>query len=520
MKSTKYLLLILTSILLLVSQVDAQDTPVITPVYSSFARGTTVIPRFHDGENFPARNLEGGVYVGTPETVGAVVVSQDYNKPMDQWTGGTYGSDGKRDTSKAPAWLNGRVDNVTIDGRGGISRLNPSVYPDGVTYDGIILNGNGYRVDRLRVFDVPGTAGVFKRVVRNRWGPPKLWDQGNTILSNLTALAVLRGFDLQFVDGQVRNINVSAFRDWGVKVHHAIMYSQVHTWGGRGPGIWQSGVRCQGSQLYAESGPVGIKIDGGGNRLTQIYTHTCWVNDVDLNGSGNHLSDFEFRVDKLGVAIDGQYNTLTDGEVEAKNGTVGIQVGGNGGNGLTIRNVSLSMWGQSEAIGFTTDVKLSNCDLDFLIVGGAVGVDLTGPNGESRIGWGNTINIRRSGSDPKSQTTEVIRLPATWSKSNHIYVNGIEKFPEVIATPGIMPPVVVEPEPEPEPVVVESGLLGDYNNNGEVDAADYTAWQDAMTARSTTLLNDPTPGTVDGSDYLYWQSHFGETVDEEPGETP
>jgi hypothetical protein len=53
-------------------------------------------------------------------------------------------------------------------------------------------------------------------------------------------------------------------------------------------------------------------------------------------------------------------------------------------------------------------------------------------------------------------------------------------------------------------------LLGDYNGDDFIDAADYTVWRDAMTAGSTVLLNDPTPGTVDESDFLYWRDHFGQ----------
>jgi hypothetical protein len=56
------------------------------------------------------------------------------------------------------------------------------------------------------------------------------------------------------------------------------------------------------------------------------------------------------------------------------------------------------------------------------------------------------------------------------------------------------------------------GLTGDYNNNGVVDAADYSVWRDALTAGATSLVNDATPGTVDESDFLYWRAHFGETL--------
>jgi len=57
-----------------------------------------------------------------------------------------------------------------------------------------------------------------------------------------------------------------------------------------------------------------------------------------------------------------------------------------------------------------------------------------------------------------------------------------------------------------------AGLAGDYNDNGFIDAADYTAWRDALTAGATELTNDSTPGTVDESDFLYWRDHFGEAL--------
>ncbi len=53
---------------------------------------------------------------------------------------------------------------------------------------------------------------------------------------------------------------------------------------------------------------------------------------------------------------------------------------------------------------------------------------------------------------------------------------------------------------------------GDYNEDGVIDAADYTVWRDVLAAGGTELPNDPTPGTVDESDYVYWKAHFGETT--------
>jgi hypothetical protein len=52
------------------------------------------------------------------------------------------------------------------------------------------------------------------------------------------------------------------------------------------------------------------------------------------------------------------------------------------------------------------------------------------------------------------------------------------------------------------------GIAGDYNNNGTVDAADYTLYRDAL-GTNTTLPNDTTPGSVTSADYAVWKSNFG-----------
>ena len=49
---------------------------------------------------------------------------------------------------------------------------------------------------------------------------------------------------------------------------------------------------------------------------------------------------------------------------------------------------------------------------------------------------------------------------------------------------------------------------GDYNQNGIVDAADYTVWRDNL-GSGTSLPNDGTPG-VGHDDYVRWKIHFGE----------
>ncbi len=54
-----------------------------------------------------------------------------------------------------------------------------------------------------------------------------------------------------------------------------------------------------------------------------------------------------------------------------------------------------------------------------------------------------------------------------------------------------------------------SGLAGDYNNDGAVDAADYTVWRDRLGAPAGSLFNDLEEVAVGDAQYLVWRSNFG-----------
>lgn len=61
------------------------------------------------------------------------------------------------------------------------------------------------------------------------------------------------------------------------------------------------------------------------------------------------------------------------------------------------------------------------------------------------------------------------------------------------------------------PMAAPPGLPGDYNNNGKVDAADYTVWRDNLGAPTEASLNGNGDGIngVDNGDYTRWKSNFG-----------
>ncbi len=61
-------------------------------------------------------------------------------------------------------------------------------------------------------------------------------------------------------------------------------------------------------------------------------------------------------------------------------------------------------------------------------------------------------------------------------------------------------------------VYVQSGLVGDYNGDGSVDAADYTVWRDNLNGDESSLGAGRDPansGPIGEADYTSWKSSFG-----------
>lgn len=55
-------------------------------------------------------------------------------------------------------------------------------------------------------------------------------------------------------------------------------------------------------------------------------------------------------------------------------------------------------------------------------------------------------------------------------------------------------------------------LTGDYNRDGEVDAADYVVWRSAMSGDLNLAADGSGDGLINAADYGVWRSHFGATA--------
>lgn len=55
------------------------------------------------------------------------------------------------------------------------------------------------------------------------------------------------------------------------------------------------------------------------------------------------------------------------------------------------------------------------------------------------------------------------------------------------------------------------GVLGDYNGDGVVNAADYVVWRNVLANGGSLMNESASPGVVDQDDYEFWVSRFGAT---------
>lgn len=171
-----------------------------------------------------------------------------------------------------------------------------------------------------------------------------------------------------------------------------------------------------------------------------------------------------------------------------------------------------------------TTAGRTNFDLD----PGAAGTQGFAPNASSNNGskstpalsadilgdWREEVIWRRSDSTALHIYTTII--PAT----NRIYTLMHDpQYRQAIAWQNVaynQPPHTgfflgagMAPAPTPQIYTVRySTLPGDYNEDGLVDAGDYSVWRDALDS-NTVLPNDTTPNAVTQADYDVWVANFG-----------
>jgi hypothetical protein len=87
------------------------------------------------------------------------------------------------------------------------------------------------------------------------------------------------------------------------------------------------------------------------------------------------------------------------------------------------------------------------------------------------------------------------------------------QFDNLLLPAGFQWNVVYNPTNVVLSVIGLGGLVGDYNADGAVNAADYVLWHNSMGATGSSLPADGNGDqVVDHDDYLVWRSNFGKTA--------
>jgi hypothetical protein len=406
-------------------------TTIISPGITAAAQ--IVIPRFSAPNQYPSGKLVGtgpeSMLAGTADTerrpVPFVVITEDAGKQLAEWQGGST----KRGT--LPAIIQPVVRDLTIvgyDDTGGNYANSPeSAVNDDQTNDhgkpdrfGLLwVEATGATVRDVNLYYAPGTAAYFGRPGAPRKGPTLPFDRIELSIAGLNVKRCYRGINNSAIDSSLTDCSVSGFRDYGVRMAGACLYSKLHVYGGSGKddaiGVLIDGDANIGTTVYSEHCKTGLKITGKYNSLVGLYVHSCEQQAVAIPGAINEISSFRIQNCPLGFVLGDQHNKIGAGSISVTPGGTGIKLA----SGMTqvVRDVNIDL-PDANSTGIDVEAELYQSTIVAHFTGGGVGLDLN-DNGTSRLGTGNTIILTAT------RTEKPIDLPPNWDdQNNQIILNG------------------------------------------------------------------------------------------------
>jgi T5SS/PEP-CTERM-associated repeat protein len=233
----------------------------------------------------------------------------------------------------------------------------------------------------------------------------------------------------------------------------------------------------------AVTNAVGGKIISGGGGATIFY------DDVTNNG--------EIRTSTNGFAV--FFGSVSGSGTFTGTGTVNVEG-------------DLSPGNSPAALNFAGDVALgAESNLQIELGGTAVGTQFDQINvaGELALGGTLTIELINGFTPGAGQSFDILNAGTLAGAFSSI---------ELPAIPGL---AWNTSQLNSGILSVVPGLLGDYNEDGTVNAADYTVYRNRKAGiGGTTLPNDAGAAGVTIDDYNYWKAHYGESLGSGAGDSP
>lgn len=412
-----------------------------------------VIPRYANGKTPPAGELIGwgpmSVVRGNADTEKlpaarrAIVITEDFDKPLRQ-----FHSQLPNDKDALPPVLQPVIRDLTIAGRDvkgddywGPGDVNDSGNPGVDKYDGLRWNASGGLIENVNFFGIPGSAAHITRgcCASDKGGGTRPFDNEKLKVWNCNVARANRGLEIAAVDTIIGNLSGSNCKEYTFKLSAGAtqIAGAIHSWGGQ-RGTWLTGDANWGGPLYCEQDEVPLVIDSNMNDLGPIYSWAGRKACVAVRGNHNTITQLRIAyrggVQPVGLAVSGQYLTVSVGSIDVPQEGRGIVTDGSGGWGLRLRDVRVSGGGpDGKCIDLTGGQQgLYYAKIDVQLDGAGIGLDLTRDDGSSVLAVRNEINVT---TPINTALKKIVDFPAGWQSttprktSNIITVNGVRWYP-------------------------------------------------------------------------------------------
>jgi hypothetical protein len=302
---------------------------------------------------------------------------------------------------------------------------------------------------------------------------------------------------------------------------------------GWGNGVWDY---QGGTLLVADSGGTGIRLSSGGG--AGAGGKGTFVMRNPGNAAGGYVRTFDFVVASHAGTNDGIQNNLDPDGIDRGVGVVQFRYGNGGTRPIQVMNNLVINNGESDAEAEDGESRWRSARLELAldqaptVDGGGVPIslglfdtdfdmDLIGNvTGTGTIDGNSTANEDTdqvfSNSDASAIYSEGSIVSAMlggstyrWTISytgNITWTDPDASIVNTITGAGTGTDVVLIGLDS----MVAEGLDGDFDDNGMVDASDYTVWRDNLGGNSAVLNgNGSGAATVVQADYELWKSQFG-----------